>query len=77
MENNLKKIKSGNPLQNLEMWDWLDAYNLAQNDEQLARVYHNLLDLAEKENRTMLESIVYAMITFSTQKSINVNMLLS
>jgi len=77
MENNLKKIKVGNPLQNLQMWEWLDAYNLAQDDEQLARVYHNLLDLAEKENRTMLESIVYAMITFSTQKSINVNMLLS
>lgn len=76
MANNLKKIEVGNPLYNLEMWDWLDAYDLAQDDEQLARVLHNLLDEAEKQNRPVLRSAVFSMITFSTGMSINPYMLI-
>jgi hypothetical protein len=76
MENNLKKIKVGNPLQNLEMWEWLDAYNLAENDEQLARLYHNLLDHAEATENTLLESITHSMIVYSTEKSFNLQILL-
>lgn len=67
----LKKIIIGNPLQNFELTKELKAYNEAQTDEELAKLYHNLLDMAERENRGLLRGFIFAMIAFSTGLNIN------
>lgn len=74
----LKKIEIGNPLHNMGMEEELIEYDLCQTDEELAGLYHKLLDKLDKEEdrRSLKESMVYAMISFSTGININANMLL-
>lgn len=80
MANLLKKITIGNPLFNLGFYEELAAYDSASTDEELATIYHALLDLADKrqnlgQSHTVLRESVYSMIAFSTGRSFNVNQL--
>lgn len=75
MANLLKKLQCSNPLEMMGMEEELKAYENAQNDEELANVYHALLNNC-KETNTTLESFIYAMITYSTGQSINATILL-
>lgn len=76
----LKKVTIGNPLYNYELFDELELYDSCQTDEELAEMYHDLLDLADHfektgQPHTVLRESIYSMIAFSTGYSFNVNML--
>lgn len=63
MANLLKKIEVGNPLYNLELFELLEKYEEAQTDEELAKVYHEILHSVE--GRKVAESMTHAMIAYS------------
>lgn len=71
----LKKIIIGNPLSSLRLTKELKAYNEAKTDEELAKIYHKLLDLAENSKNEVLRDFLFAMIAFSTGRNINTNLL--
>ena len=82
MPNILKKVEVGNMLYNLEMMEELEMYESAQTDEDLAKAYHHLIDLAnqnelEGKPHTLLRNAVYSMIAFSSGHHINIQTLFS
>ena len=68
--NVLKKITIGNPLINFGKQEEFRRYQEIDNDEELAKFYHQLLDECP-EKQTTYESFIYAMIGFSTGVNIN------
>ncbi|TXK78718.1 hypothetical protein [Mesonia sp. K4-1] len=70
MTNVLKKITIGNPLFNLEMTKELKAYNEAKSDEEIANIYHNLLNQSENKKNEVLRNFTFAMIAFSTGRNL-------
>lgn len=72
----LKKVEFGNPLIYLGMFDLVEQYNRIKTDEELATFYHHLLDIAELRNSELFTGMIYAMITYSTGKNINAQILI-
>lgn len=71
MANLLKKIEINNPLLILGMGKALKFYEDAQTDEEIADVYHLLLNLADRTMNDNLKNLTYAMIAYSTGININ------
>lgn len=61
---NLKKMEIGNPLINLELFSLYDIYQAAKTDEELCDAYKTILDAVEGSQ--LAETLVYAMISYST-----------
>ena len=74
MRAQLKKLHIGNPLANLELWDELEEYNKIEDAEALADFYHKMLN--KYDHRPFVCSAIEAMVNFSTQITINPNILL-
>lgn len=72
----LKKVTFGNPLIYLGMHDLVEKHDAITTDDELAAFYHRLLNIAELRNSDLFTGMVYAMITFSTGKNINPQMLI-
>lgn len=59
----LKKVETGNPLGNFHLWDDLEAYNNCNSDEELADLYHSMLD--RYSHRPLVVSFLFAMMGYS------------
>lgn len=69
MANVIKKLEFGNPLINLELFRLYDIYQEAKTDEEIANAYHEILNAVE--GSAVAERMVYAMISYSTQKNVD------
>lgn len=67
----MKKIKFGNPLQNLMLHKEMDHYDSIKTDSELAKFYHAMLDKAETDGSLLLKSIINSMISFSCDKHLS------
>lgn len=72
--NVLKKIQVGNPLYNLGLHKLLEEHDATQTDEELASFYHKLLTATE--GSSLATRFTYAMISFSTGRDYNLDILL-
>lgn len=82
MTNVLKKVTHPNPLAILGLQEDLEIHNACSTDQELTDFYHDQLakaDYLEKigEPHKDRRKWIYAMINFSTGRSVNVEMLLN
>ena len=59
----LKKLQTGNPLENFHLWDDLNTYNAIQTDEDLVNFYHEML--SKHNHRPLVVRFIWEMINYS------------